>query len=327
MANRSESSNKSLYLRMYEGMLRIRLFEEKSIELFQAGELPGFLHAYIGEEAVAIGVCSALRPDDHIIGTHRGHGHVLAKGCQFGPMFAELYAKKTGYCKGKGGSMHIADQSLGILGANGIVGAGIPIAAGAALAFQLKKTRQVQVAFFGDGAANEGAFHEGINLAATWRLPAVFVCENNLYAESTPQRTHQSIVNISDRARSYDIPGISVDGQNILKVYEIAKEAVDRARKGKGPTLIEAKTYRFLGHYVGDPGTAYRAQDEVSEWKKRDPIEMFRKVLLKGKYASEKDLERIRERTASEIHEAVEFARKSPPPGNEEALTDVYARL
>ncbi|MBI2880582.1 MAG: thiamine pyrophosphate-dependent dehydrogenase E1 component subunit alpha [Candidatus Tectomicrobia bacterium] len=323
----AKRSNQSLYLRMYGGMLRIRLFEEKAIDLFQAGELPGFLHAYIGEEAVAVGVCSALRPEDHIIGTHRGHGHVLAKGCEFGPMFAELYARRTGYCKGKGGSMHIADQGLGILGANGIVGAGIPIAAGAALAFRLKKTRQVQVAFFGDGAANEGAFHEGINLAATWRLPAVFVCENNLYAESTPQRTHQSIADIADRAGAYDIPGVVVDGQDVLAVHEAADEAVRRARKGEGPTLIEAKTYRFLGHYVGDPGTAYRAQGEVNEWKKRDPIALFKKFLLKEGWAGEKALERVRARIASEIGDAVEFARKSPRPENEEALTDVYARL
>ena len=321
------ASNKSLYLRLYKDMLRIRLFEEKSIEIFQAGELPGFLHAYIGEEAVAVGVCAALKREDHITGTHRGHGHVLAKGCAFGPMFAELYARTTGYCKGKGGSMHIADQALGILGANGIVGAGIPIAAGAALAFQLRKTKQVQVAFFGDGAANEGAFHEGINLAAVWRFPAVFVCENNLYAESTPQRTHQSIVDIADRDKAYDIPGVSVDGQDVLAVHEVARAAVDRARKGKGPTLIEAKTYRFLGHYVGDPGSAYRTREEVDGWKKRDPIELFEKVLLKGRWAGKKDFEKTRARLSAEIEEAVDFARNSPPPDDAEALTDVYASI
>jgi pyruvate dehydrogenase E1 component alpha subunit len=223
--------------------------------------------------------------------------------------------------------MHIADQGLGILGANGIVGAGIPIAAGAALAFRLKRTGQIQVAFFGDGAANSGAFHEGLNLAATWRLPVVFVCENNLYAESTPQKVHQSIVDIADRAKAYHIPGVSVDGQDLLAVYEAAKEAVARARGGEGPSFLEAKTYRFLGHYVGDPGTSYRTQEEVKEWRRRDPIELFRGLLRGKRLLTEKEEAEIPSRVKREIDEAVQFARESPRPDLQEALTDVYASL
>ncbi|MFQ6111978.1 MAG: thiamine pyrophosphate-dependent dehydrogenase E1 component subunit alpha, partial [Nitrospinota bacterium] len=259
--------------KIFETMLRIRMFEEKAVDLFQHGFMPGFLHVCIGQEAIAAGVCAALRPDDHIISTHRGHGHIIAKGGDYRYMMAELYAKRTGYCKGKGGSIHIADMDLGILGANGIVGGGIPIANGAALAFKLKKTGQVLVCFFGDGASNQGSFHEGLNLASTWHLPVVFICENNQYAESTPQKVHQHITDISCRAEAYDIPGVSVDGNDAVAVYEAASEAVERARQpGEHPTLIECKTYRHMGHYIGDPGTLYRSDEEVAEWKKRDPI-------------------------------------------------------
>ncbi len=310
---------------IYEMMIRIRRFEERAIELFSAGELPGFLHASIGQEAVAAGFCAHLNNKDQITSTHRGHGHMIAKGLNYEGMFAELYARKTGYCKGKGGSMHIADQDLGVLGANGIVGGGIPIASGAALGIKLKKVKNVVVSFFGDGASNEGAFHEGINIAALWQLPVVFVCENNGFAESTPRKNHQSIRDIADRAKAYDIPGVVVDGMDVTALYEVAAEAIDRARKGKGPTLVEAKTMRFLGHYVGDPGTAYGHDKEVKKWKKRDPIDQFRKFLEKKNWLTGKMDKELRGRIESDLEAAVEFARKSPEPDLEDAIIDIYS--
>ncbi len=310
---------------IYETMIRIRRFEERAIELFSAGELPGFLHASIGQEAVAAGFCAHLNNKDQITSTHRGHGHMIAKGLNYEGMFAELYARKTGYCKGKGGSMHIADQDLGVLGANGIVGGGIPIASGAALGIKLKKAKNVVVSFFGDGASNEGAFHEGINIAALWQLPVVFVCENNGFAESTPRKNHQSIRDVADRAKAYDIPGVVVDGMDVTALYEVAAEAIDRARKGKGPTLVEAKTMRFLGHYVGDPGTAYGHDKEVKKWKKRDPIDQFRKFLEKKNWLTGKMDKELRGRIESDLEAAVEFARKSPEPDLEDAIIDIYS--
>ncbi len=310
---------------IYEMMIRIRRFEERAIELFSAGELPGFLHASIGQEAVAAGFCAHLNNKDQITSTHRGHGHMIAKGLNYEGMFAELYARKTGYCKGKGGSMHIADQDLGVLGANGIVGGGIPIASGAALGIKLKKAKNVVVSFFGDGASNEGAFHEGINIAALWQLPVVFVCENNGFAESTPRKNHQSIRDVADRAKAYDIPGVVVDGMDVTALYEVAAEAIDRARKGKGPTLVEAKTMRFLGHYVGDPGTAYGHDKEVKKWKKRDPIDQFRKFLEKKNWLTGKMDKELRGRIESDLEAAVEFARKSPEPDLEDAIIDIYS--
>lgn len=310
---------------IYETMLRIRRFEERSIELFQAGELPGFLHAYIGEEAVAAGVCAHLSPEDQITSTHRGHGHMIAKGLQYKGMFAELYARATGYCKGKGGSMHIADQDLGVLGANGIVGGGIPIAAGAALGLQLRGEKHVAVSFFGDGASNEGAFHEGVNLAAAWRLPAVFVCENNGFAESTPRAAHQAVQDIADRAKAYGIPGVVVDGMDPEAVHEVAGEAIARARRGGGPTLIEAKTMRFLGHYVGDPGTAYGHDKEVGKWLKRDPLRTFAQALEKREWLTPGGVDAMRARVDEEMEQAVAFARTSPEPDLADAMTDIYA--
>ncbi|MBI3129164.1 MAG: thiamine pyrophosphate-dependent dehydrogenase E1 component subunit alpha [Candidatus Tectomicrobia bacterium] len=319
------SRTKALWI--YETMVRIRRFEERSIELFQAGELPGFLHAYIGEEAVAAGVCAHLTDKDQITSTHRGHGHMVAKGLKYEGMFAELYARRTGYCKGKGGSMHIADQDLGVLGANGIVGGGIPIAAGAALGIKLKGERHVVVSFFGDGASNEGAFHEGINLASVWKLPAVFVCENNGFAESTPRPTHQAVRDVADRAKAYGIPGVTVDGMDPAAVYETAGEAIERARRGEGPTLIEAKTMRFLGHYVGDPGTAYGHDKEVVKWKKRDPLQAFGAFLEKKKWMTPKTREEIWARVHAAIERGVEFGRTSPEPELSDALTDIYVSL
>jgi pyruvate dehydrogenase E1 component alpha subunit len=311
--------------RMYDTMVRIRLFEQRITELFQQGRLPGFLHVSIGQEAVPTGVCAHLRSNDYISSTHRGHGDVIAKGARLDRMMAELYGKKTGYCKGKGGSMHIADLELGILGANGIVGAGIPIATGTALAFKMRRTDQVAVCFFGDGGANTGAFHEGLNIASVWNLPVVFVCQNNQYAESTPQRVHQKIKDIAVRAMAYDVPGETVDGMDILEVYRVAGEAIMRARAGGGPTLIECKTYRFYGHYVGDPGTAYRRLEEVEEWKQRDPILGFRRRLLAEDMATEAQLTSIDEAVRRELEEAIQFAEASPEPDLEDALQDIYA--
>jgi pyruvate dehydrogenase E1 component alpha subunit len=309
---------------MYRKMVRIRFFEEKAVELFLQGQLPGFLHSSIGQEAVAVGACSALRDDDYMISTHRGHGDIIAKGARVDGMMAELFAKKTGYCKGKGGSMHIADLDLGILGATGIVGSGPPIANGAALACQLKGTDQVCLCFFGDGATNTGSFHEALNLAAVWDLPVIFVCQNNLYAESTPQASHQKIPDISIRAKSYGIPGLVVDGNDVVAVYEIVDRAVERARRGGGPSLIECKTYRFLGHYVGDPGTAYRKKEEVEQWREKDPLLVHRKRLLTMGMAADEDLEKIDGGIQREIEEAVAFGQSSPDPQPEEALEDVY---
>lgn len=315
---------KEKLMNMYEKMVRIRLFEEKAVELFLKGVLPGFLHSSIGQEAVSVGACSALREDDYMISTHRGHGDIIAKGARVDLMMAELFAKKTGYCKGKGGSMHIADLDLGILGATGIVGAGLPIINGAALACQLKGTDQVSLCFLGDGASNTGSFHEALNMASVWNLPVIFVCQNNLYAESTPQWVHQKIRDISLRGGSYGIPGVSVDGNDVLTVYQAAREAVERARKKGGPTLIECKTYRWLGHYVGDPSTLYRTKGEVEDWKKRDPIKHYRTKLLTMDLCGEKDLEAIDGKLEKEIEEAVAFAQNSPDPNPEDALEDVY---
>ena len=312
---------------MYRKMREIRQFEETASDLYQRGQLPGFLHLYIGEEATAVGVCANLNDDDYITSTHRGHGHLIAKGGKRSRMMAELFAKTTGYCKGKGGSMHIADISVGILGANGVVGAGIPMATGAALSGKMRRTKQVAVSFFGDGATNQGAFHEALNLAAIWDLPVVFVCENNQFGMGTPQREHQKIADISIRATSYDMPGIRVDGNNIFEVYSAAHEAAERARAGKGPTLIDCNTYRFRGHHIGDPGTSYRDRDEVEEWLKRDPIERLKKVLIEGEGVVESDLEAIDKELQADLDAAIEFAKSSPSPAPEDALADVYAGI
>jgi len=315
--------DKPLLLEVYRKMVAVRVFEETAADLFLKGQLPGFLHSYIGEEAVAAGVCAHLTPQDMITSTHRGHGHAVAKGARLDMMMAELFAKKTGYCHGKGGSMHIADLDLGILGANGIVGAGVPIATGAGLALKLKGSDRVTVAFFGDGGSNTGAFHEGVNMAAVWNLPVVFVCENNQYAESTPRDVHQRIKDVAQRAMAYDIPGVVADGMDVFDVYQKTGEAIDRARTGGGPTLVEAKTYRFMGHYVGDPQT-YRSKDEVEQWKKRDPIAMFRKRVVEEGKITAVELDAIDAAIAKEMEQAVEFARQSPEPDIESALQDIF---
>ena len=311
-------------IELFEKMVRIRLFDQKGLELALKGILPGHLHPSIGQEAVSVGACAALREDDYMLSTHRGHGDIIAKGARTDKMMAELLARRTGYCKGKGGSLHIADLDLGILGATGIVGGGLPIADGAALACQIRGTDQVSLCFFGDGASDTGSFHEALNLAAVWNLPVIFVCHNNLYAMSTPQRDHQKIQNISIRSEGYGMPGVTVDGNDVFAVYEAALTAVKRARNGGGPTLIECKTYRFLGHYTGDPSGSYRSKQEVEEWKKRDPITIFRAKLLAMGLASEKELEEIDQKVEREIEEAVIFAQNSPHPDPGEAFEDVY---
>jgi len=302
---------KSKALGMYKKMLKIRKFEEKLYYLFLKGTMPGSMHQYNGQEAVAVGVCENLRKDDYITSTHRGHGHCIAKGADINALMAEMFAKKTGSNKGMGGSMHIADFSVGMLGANGIVGAGIPQATGAGWSCKYKKTDKVAVAFFGDGAVNEGSFHEGINLAAVWKLPVIFVCENNLYGFSTHYRRVTPIENIADRAVAYGIPGVISDGMDILDVYEKAKKAIVRARRGEGPTLLECKTYRFMGHSRFEKQT-YRTKEELEEWKKRDPISMFEKYLRDKHNISRQKIADISSEVDEEIDNAVAFAEQSP---------------
>jgi pyruvate dehydrogenase E1 component alpha subunit len=309
---------------MYRAMVRIRFFEERVVKEFAAGHIPGFVHVYSGEEAVAVGACANLTNDDYITSTHRGHGHLIAKGGKADRMMAELYGKKTGYNKGKGGSMHIAEVDIGILGADAIVGGGIPVAGGAALSAKMRGTDQVAVCFLGDGATNNARFHEGVNLASIWKLPVVYVIENNVYAETTPVSYAMNIPNIADRAVSYGIPGVTVDGNDVLAVYEAVGEAVARARKGEGPTLVECKTCRHRGHFEGDTMT-YRTEEEVKECKKRDPIPRFRKKLVEMEALTEKEADKVEQEVANEIDAAVKFAEESPLPAPEEALEDVYA--
>jgi len=309
---------------MYRKMLEIRFFEEKVYELYGQNLVPGTIHLYAGEEAVAVGVCSNLRNDDYLVSTHRGHGHCIAKGARLDKTMAEILGKETGYCKGKGGSMHIADFDIGMLGATAVVGAGIPIASGAGLSIKLRRTDQVVACFFGDGASNQGTFHEGLNLAATWRLPVLFICENNLYAMGTRQSQVMLIENVADRAQAYGILGVTVDGNDVLAVFEATKTGVERARAGKGPTLIECKTYRHKGHSRVDPAT-YRPKAEVSEWMKKDPIVRFKTQLLERQILTEQEAKKIETDVTEAIEAAVGFAIKSPYPAPEEALEDVYA--
>lgn len=318
--------SKDTLLDMYTRMYRIRKFEQKASELFAQGKLGGFVHLYMGEEATAVGVCENLTDEDLVTSTHRGHGHVIAKGGQPKYMMAELYGKETGYCKGKGGSMHIADATKGILGANGIVGAGLPIATGAALSIKLRGSKQVSVCFFGDGASNQGTLHESMNMASIWKLPVVYVCENNLYGEFTSQKDHQAISDVADRAIAYGFPGITVDGNDVLAVYEATNEAVKRAKDGAGPTLIECKTYRFRGHFEGDP-QLYRSKEEVEEWVKRDPIPRLEKYLMDNNIAKEEEIKNIQDSITQEIEDAVKFAEESREPEERAAVEDIYTDI
>jgi len=313
---------------LHRRMVRIRIFEEEAGKLMENGRVPGALHLYVGEEAVAAGVMTNLNDDDQITSTHRGHGHLVAKGGDFRMMYAELFGRTTGYCKGKGGSMHICDLDLGMLGANGIVGAGPPIAVGAAFSNKYRGTDQVTIPFFGDGASNEGTFHEAANMAALYKLPCVFVCENNGYGEFTPQAGHQAILDVADRAAGYGMPGVIVDGMDVIAVYEAAHEAIARARAGEGPTLLEAKTYRFYDH-VGVKGMRipYRSEDEVEEYKKRDPIVTFEARLAELGLLSPDAAAKIHADTLAEVTEAIAYAEESPLPTEDDLLTDVYTTI
>jgi pyruvate dehydrogenase E1 component alpha subunit len=324
MERKMQPSAKKM-IEMYRTMVRIRLFEGRLPELYVTG-FTGLTHLYIGQEAVAAGVCANLRKEDYITSTHRGHGHVIAKGGELKFMMAELFGKKTGYCKGKGGSMHITDITIGILGANGIVGAGIPIATGAGLSSKMRKTDQVTACFFGDDASNTGAFHEGLNFASVHRLPVVFICENNLYGISVPQKQHQAIQDISIRAVAYDIPGMTVDGNDVLAVYGASGKAIERAKAGEGPTLIECKTYRWRGHHEGDPnrGSRYRPAEEVEAWMKKCPIRRFEEKLLQTKILTVEKVKAVKEEIEREIDEAIAFAKESPSPDPQDLYEDVY---
>jgi TPP-dependent pyruvate/acetoin dehydrogenase alpha subunit len=306
-------------------MVRIRRFEEEAGKLMEDGKIPGALHLYVGQEAVASGVMQHLSNDDQITSTHRGHGHLIAKGGEFNQMFAELFGRSTGYCKGKGGSMHISNMDLGMLGANGIVGGGPPITVGAAFSNKFRKTKHVAVAFFGDGASNEGSFHEAANMAALYKLPCLFVCENNGYGEYTPQVNHQAIVDVADRAAGYGMPGVIVDGMDVMAVYEAAGDAIARARAGKGPTLLECKTYRFYDHVgVRGMGLTYRTDEELQEWQKRDAILTFETQLIKMKVTSKAKIRKVYDEVNEEIIAAIKFAEESPYPEPEDLLKDVY---
>lgn len=321
----SEKLDVELALNMYKLMIKIRIFDENAMKFARRNKIFGFMHPYIGEEAVAVGACSNLRKDDYITSTHRGHGHIIAKGGNVKGMMAELFGKETGICRGLGGSMHIADTDLGILGANGIVGGGFPISIGAGLSAAYRETDQVTICFFGDGASNQGTFHESLNLAAIWKLPVIFICENNLYAFYTPQKNHQVIKDVAVRAQAYGIPSEIVDGMDVIKVFKAVNSAVQRARKGEGPTLIECKTYRFKGHVEEDPASGiYRTKEELEEWKKRDPIQLLKQTLIKDYQVTEEELISIDDSIKEEIKEAVSFAKKSSFPKLESALEGLF---
>jgi len=315
---------KDLVLKLYETMLKIRLFEETQGKVFKAGEQEGFTHLYIGEEAIAAGVCANLNDDDYITSTHRGHGHLIAKGGDLKKIMAELYGRYTGYCKGKSGSLHVADFSIGALGATGIVGANIPIATGAAYSIKLRGTSQVVACFFGDGATTQGTFHEAVNMAATWELPVIFVIENNLYLVGTKLDSICKVAdNLAIKAEGYGMPGQSINGNDVIEVYSTVNKAVKRARNGKGPTLIDCKTYRHHTHFEGDIET--RDKKEIEEWTSKDPIDRLENKMLEENIITKEDIESYRDRIQKLVNEAVEFARKSPKPETEVALEDVYA--
>lgn len=312
-------------IQLLRTMIRIRTFEENVEKLFFNKKIPGFVHLYIGEEAIATGMMANLKIDDYITSTHRGHGHAIAKGAKMNRMMAELFGKKDGYCKGKGGSMHIADFSVGMLGANGIVGGGYSIAVGAGLSASIRKTKQVAVCFFGDGASNRGTFHESLNMASVWKLPVVFLNENNQYASTTPSKYALSVASVSNRAQGYNIPGISVDGNDVIAVYNASRYLVNRAKTGKGPSLFECKTYRIKGHFVGDP-EKYRTKEEVNSWQgEKDPITRYSKYLLEKKILDQKTIDGIYDDAAKEVSEAVDFAEKSPYPEGKDAMDDLFS--
>jgi pyruvate dehydrogenase E1 component alpha subunit len=310
-------------LSYYKKLLELRLFEVKVQELYRNGRLPGFVHLYVGEEAVAVGVCSNLEARDLIFSTHRGHGHALAKGVPARIVLAELWGKATGSSGGRGGSMHMYAPEYGFMGTNGIVGAPIPLATGAALSAKMRKSGQVVVCFFGDGAVNSGSFHEAVNMGAVWNLPVVYVCENNLYATEMAFLRATKNTSVASRAAAYGLPGVAVDGQDVVAVHEVASEAIRRAREDGGPTLIECKTYRYVGHHEGDPGTDYRTRDEVQQWKQKDPVKLARK-LLSELGVDESQLQAADQEVERLIDDAVEFAEKSPEPAADSVNDHVF---
>jgi pyruvate dehydrogenase E1 component alpha subunit len=319
----TEQISQEVLLSYYKKVLELRLFELKVQELYRNGRLPGFVHLYVGEEAVAVGVCSHLKTDDLVFSTHRGHGHALAKGVPATIVLAELWGKATGSSGGRGGSMHMYAPEWGFMGTNGIVGAPIPLATGAALSAKLKKNNQVVVCFFGDGAVNSGSFHEAVNLGSVWNLPVIYVCENNLYATEMAFLRATRNTSVASRAAAYGMLGVEVDGQDVVAVHEVAQAAIERARNDGGPTLIECKTYRYVGHHEGDPGTDYRTRDEVQQWKQKDPVKLARKRLLESGLdesklaAADLEIEQL-------IDQAVEFAEKSPEPTPESVNEHVF---
>jgi len=321
----AEPKDMNLLLTLYREMLQLREFELKVQELYRRGLLPGFVHLYVGEEAVAVGVCSNLQPADLVYSTHRGHGHALAKGVPGREVLAELWGKSTSSSGGRGGSMHMYAPEYGFMGTNGIVGAGIPLATGSALSAHLRNSGQVVVAFFGDGAVNSGSFHEGLNFGAVWNLPVVYVCENNLYATEMAFRRATKNTSVQSRAAAYKLPGVEVDGSDVLAIHAAARAAIERARSGGGPTLIEAKTYRFVGHHEGDPGTSYRTKEEVEEWKARCPIRTLRDKLLKDAGAPLDSVEQIEREVQQWIEAAVQFARESPEPEPSTVYEHIYS--
>jgi acetoin:2,6-dichlorophenolindophenol oxidoreductase subunit alpha len=311
-------------IEMYRRMVRIRYFEEAAKKLLLGGEVPGGLHTSIGQEAEIVGACMALRTDDYMVGNHRSHGHPIGKGAESGRLFAELLGKVTGVNSGKGGSMHLSDFSVGSLGETSIVGSGIPVATGAALGSKMQGNDRVTLCFFGDGASNEGTFHEGLNLAAIWKLPAVFLCENNGYGEMSAARDVIAVQDIAARAAGYDIPGITVDGQDVVAVFEVVTQAVQRARQGEGPSLVEAKTYRYDNHAIGLAVEHYRTQDEIDRWRERDPVKLFESALRDQGVLDDEGLERIRSEVRAEIEAGVEFARSSAYPEPEDAYEHLF---
>jgi TPP-dependent pyruvate/acetoin dehydrogenase alpha subunit len=316
--------NESL-VRMYRTMLTIRRFDERASKEFKAGAVPGLVHSYIGQEAIATGVCTSLRQDDRIVSNHRGHGHLIAKGADVRRMMAEIYGKKTGYCKGKGGSMHIADFSIGILGANGIVAAGLPIATGAALAAHLEGKGRIVVVFFGDGACQEGEFQESLNLASIWKLPIIFACENNMYGVNTPATYAIAGGDIPRRAAAYDMPVKSVDGNDLFTVYETAKEVIAAVRAGGGPYFVEFKTYRWYSHFEAPTIPDLRPVEEINAWKKKCPILRLEKKLLQDGILTEQKVKEIGDQVMAAIEDAVNYAIASPLPQPEDALADVFS--
>lgn len=318
--------NRKLFLSFYQKMLTIRLFEEKALELYARNEIKGSIHLYIGQEAVAVGVCSALdiNKGDVITSNHRGHGHFVAMGGNIKYMMAELLGKSSGYCNGRGGSMHIADKDIGVYGANGIVGGGIAIACGLALSFVLKNSDGIAVTFFGDGASNQGVLYESLNLSSVWKLPVIFICENNSYAQTTPSSQTLAGGSVFKRAAGFDIEGIEVDGNDIEKVYETARYAVDKVRVYKNPILIEAKTYRFKGHWQGDP-EVYRTREEVKKWMERCPVKNYEKKLVKKYSIDSQELEEIKNKVREEIFEAEKFALSSEEPAMNTLSQGIYA--